>query len=322
MLLLICILEFTNAEVDVVCRYGTLNGFYFINANGPSYYGCLLSEFTYTDQRVGFNIKGDHDENKTDSDVEAVHFGGLFHIKAIPTQIFEKFPNMKRFMVGFTASDYDSLESFHQSSFTGASNLKELVFFIGVVPRLEHNTFLECHSLESLHITFYTINFISAGAFNGLTELKTLDLTFNLIEHLDPLIFNPLVNLETLTLTGNKIKTIGAQTFAMLVNLVSIYLDMNTINAIQINTFYLPKLNLISLHENQCINVNFVISLGFFLPDLDESLSECYKNYDHPYVSTIIPETTTNDAAGFFIEAYALLSIITIVVLILHDMLA
>lgn len=322
-MLLFCFLAFaSSADVDVECHYDTLEGFRLLSNIGPTYYGCILPDFTYTESRDKFNIHGEHVEDMKDSDVEVLQFGGLIQIKVIPTQIFEKFINLKRFVVGYNPVEKeDSLEALHQTSFTGANNLKEMFFFIGYISRLEHNTFLECKNLESLHIAFHRIEVISNGAFNGLSKLKILDLLSNKIDNLDPLMFAPLAQLEYLRLSINNIKTIDAQTFSALSSLNSIYLDSNEINAIQLTSFNLPALVHISLIQNQCIDVNFIQRFGTFLPDLDETLADCYKNFNIPYVSTIMSETTTNDAAGFFIKAYGLISFITIFVLIAYDVL-
>lgn len=296
LLLLFAILVTSSSSLEITCEYS------FVQSSEQMYYACGSSHFSYADASEPFTILGDHIDVNDDNDVESVRFLTEVQLKVIPTQIFQKFLNLKELLVIGSGSRQNNLEVIQQNSFVGASNLKVIFFLTMIISRLEDNTFLECRNLEHLKIILSEISFISANAFNGLDNLISIDFSSNRIAELNPEIFNHMPKLESLKLSSNDLATISANIFSTAINLVILQLDFNGIRAIQIHSFEdLPMLELVDLSLNICTESVFRknVTSGLFVPGFD-TLENCHYNYENPNPSTIIPETTTD--TGFAVK--------------------
>lgn len=177
----------------------------------------------------------DYDGGANDIDasiyITTVHFVNS-RLSSIPSQIFQKFANMKSFNC-----DGVNLKSLSKDDMKGASNLKDFSCNSNYIVSLEAKLFENSIKMESIDISINDIERIDATAFNGLSQLKKLLLYDNKLSSLPEDLFKDLINLEEINLSNNEIQIIEGKLFSSCKLLKYIYLNDNHIQKLDESAF-------------------------------------------------------------------------------------
>lgn len=119
------------------------------------------------------------------------------------------------------------------------------------------------HDLDLRRNKFYSL---SEGVFSSLKNLQYLNLALNTITTIDENTFTGLDSLKYLYLSDNKLTKVTSKTFAGVPNLQELLLDKNEIEAIEFDDLSLPKLEILSVNNN---NIRTLPSLRGF-PQLEK----------------------------------------------------
>lgn len=147
----------------------------------------------------------------------------------LPINVFEKFPNLKKYWV----------------TSCGVRKISKL-------------NFKSLFKLESLDLKDNQIEWIDGDTFDDLRSLKDLDLSVNKLARIDENWLKNLVNLEELNLSSNQIKVLSGEIFYVTTKLEKIVLSFNEIERIEPEVFgNLLSLRFLDLSENRCIDERF-----------------------------------------------------------------
>lgn len=163
--------------------------------------------------------------------ITTVHFVNS-RLSTIPSQIFEKFVNMKSLNC-----DGVNLKSLSKDDMKGASNLKDFSCNSNYVVSLESKLFENSIEMESIDISINDIERIDATSFNGLSQLKKLLLYDNKLSSLPEDLFKDLIKLEEINLSNNEIQIIDGKLFSNCKLLKYIYLNDNHIQKLDESAF-------------------------------------------------------------------------------------
>lgn len=170
--------------------------------------------------------------------------------KHFPDNIGKLFPELK-----YIRNDNSQLQFVTKQSFENMKNVKDLI--------LTHNL----------------IEMIPQDAFHDLKSLETIDLSHNKLRHLhkDLFIHNP--NLMRIVATDNEIELLEADLFDNNKNLTAINFDRNKLIAIKPNFDTTRDYELLSFHDNDCIDSSYpesmdmLVELSFLF---EEIFLKCY----------------------------------------------
>jgi len=189
------------------------------------------------DVKIASMVIKDVDYEGTVNDVDAsshittVHFVNSI-LSTIPSQIFQKFANIKSFNC-----DGVNLKSLSSDDMKGASKLKEFSCNSNYVKQLDLKLFENSIELESIDISINDIEHIDATSFNGLSQLKKLLLYDNKLSSLPEDLFKDLIKLEEINLSNNQIQIIDGKLFSSCKLLKYIYLNDNLIQKLDESAF-------------------------------------------------------------------------------------
>lgn len=220
----------------------------FVIYDEPLGYSCNLY-FAEIEKNTTVTIIGENHVNKTDSDVTYVAFHDSI-ISVIPTQFFEKFPNIKSLKM-----DNCHLSEIKQQLFSGAEKLETLSARSNSIEKLEAESFIEVNNLKEIDLHNNDLEHVHEHAFKKLVKLETLNLAENWIEILHKDIFEDLESLLDISLIGNRIEILPEGLFRNNLKLTEIGLQQNKIKIIPTDFFNnLKNLKEVDLRFNTCIN--------------------------------------------------------------------
>lgn len=208
-----------------------------------------------------------------------------------------------------------SVESIKREHFRGLSKLRYLNLGYNKITNVAGDAFADLTSLEILELDFNFIEHFDEKSFAGLRALKQLQLEGNKMRTLHPKIFESLVNVEEIRLDSNKINNIDENIFKSLAYLTlincydneltkiprnlfrnnnkleGILLGSNFIEVIDENAFlYLPKLKIVDLSENLCVNRKYTKGFNLLRKDLKQ---KCSKNSSLDKLDTAVQDLKT-----------------------------
>ncbi|KAK3598895.1 hypothetical protein CHS0354_036203 [Potamilus streckersoni] len=146
---------------------------------------------------------------------------------------------------------HEKMLSNPNSSIVSLPQLSEFSFTIGLLERIEDDTFQSFFSLKKLYLYQNQISVISNAAFRGLMKLEELDLSRNKLQHISNEIFSPLPSLQKLDLSENQIKDLPVGVFHLQRNLNTLRLSGNMLGQINASAFR-GILSLRELHLQNC----------------------------------------------------------------------
>lgn len=127
---------------------------------------------------------------------------------AIPSELFEKFTNLKNLIANGI-----QIEVIEESSFDKADNLEILRLSNNKIKELSHGTFQNMRKLKTLDLSRNKIEYIHPQAFYGTDSLERLYLSENNIQKLPLTVFETLEKLSFLSLETNHIEEIDVRMF-------------------------------------------------------------------------------------------------------------
>ena len=198
---------------------------------------------------------------------------GTVEVTAIPTEFFEKFPN-----ITYVSLTQRSLTKLKRGDFSKAVNVEVMSLFINQISEIEDFVFYNMPILSRLHLGSNSLTVVRRYMFEGLINLKHLNLGDNDIGTIEEGAFNlpSLINLEV---DGNNLKSLPAYVFAGIPQLQILSVQRNNLTRIA-NVFeHLKDLEQLYLDENpiedltleQIVRVSklrvlFLAQIGFKFP--------------------------------------------------------
>ncbi|KAL3860789.1 hypothetical protein ACJMK2_010856 [Sinanodonta woodiana] len=144
--------------------------------------------------------------------------------------------------------------------------LSEFSFTMGLLERIEDDSFQSLFNLKKLYLNKNQISVISNDAFRGLVKLEELDLSRNKLQYISTTIFSPLPNLQNLNLSENQINDLPVGVFHVQRNLNTLRLSGNMLGQIQTLAFR-GILSLRELHLQNCglsvLSYDFLVTNSF-----------------------------------------------------------
>lgn len=233
------------------------------------------------------------------------------NFKQIPSNLFDKMPNLENFYatdVGIEVLPTNSFKSCSKLKKIGLqkNKIQELGDEFGSGCSLTYNLDLSCNkianlkstifkgfqSITILNLDFNFIEEISEGLFNEMPNLSLLQLDMNNIAFVHPKAFTNHLNLNTLILANNRIKVVKAEWFANKNYFERINLKNNEIEAISPQIFNVlldAKINItenlfeINFEKNSCVDADMrKISKNTAL-HFDNRLYKCFNAYENNY---------------------------------------
>ena len=193
-------------------------------------YGCYVSNVIAPDNDIDLKVVGGQhlgERNSRDVSVMQIKKGKMTHFPDV-THVTEDFPNLTGFGITFTG-----LKKIERQKL---KSLSKLTFFL---------------------INDNEIEEIPADTFLDLTNLELIDICRNEIKMLDSNWLTSMPRLRVFKARSNKFEIIPANMFSINKQLEEILLDDNQIARNEVNFVELPKLKLIAMLENKCINLEF-----------------------------------------------------------------
>ncbi|KAG5667547.1 hypothetical protein PVAND_015526 [Polypedilum vanderplanki] len=151
------------SSFDLHCNFGTDS--YYI----AQFYHCKDAhiEIRKENEKNLKKVYGDHDDNFSNENVEAVWFDG-FPIYNFPSGITEHFKDLQAIWISY--AQFSQLKSEDLEEY---KNLRLLHLNFGAIFNLKKDLFMHNLKLEYLDLSYNRIFFVESGAFNGLQKLTT-----------------------------------------------------------------------------------------------------------------------------------------------------
>lgn len=195
-----------------------------------STYGCYVNNLHAPDNDIDLNIVGGQHlgrRNSRDVTVMQIKNGQVTHFPDLQ-KVTETFPNLNGFGITFTGLKKVEREKL--------KNLSRLKFFL---------------------INDNEIEEIPADAFYDLKNLELIDICRNKIKQLEPTWLTSMPRLRVFKARTNQFEVIPANMFRNNPELEEILFDYNQISQNQVNFSELPKLKLVAILENKCIDLEY-----------------------------------------------------------------
>lgn len=195
-------------------------------------YSCVLENVILNNADDSIVISGSHSNAKSDEDVVAVVFYENSKLIRVPSEVFEKFVNLKKLIAGNC-----KISKITKTQFDYAERLEYLDLQFNEIPSLETGIFERAWSLNELHLSNNSIKTIKKDAFSGLRYLQILNIANNSIDQLISDAFKGMPNLRGIFLKNNKISSINSDGFRGLPSLVAIDISFNQLTELKSNWF-------------------------------------------------------------------------------------
>ena len=181
-------------------------------------YTCVLDEIKLISRTDNLLIDTTSNE-KSNEEVESVIIRNS-HLSFVPNQLFNIFPNVKRF---YANENNLNLKELQPSDFKGAQNLKGLYLDNNEINTLPDSIFQEAPNLINLLLSKNPIKIIEDFAFYGLENLIVLELSDILVEVVTKNTFGGLKELKFLFLENHRIRIVQRGAFDHNRNLSKLY---------------------------------------------------------------------------------------------------
>lgn len=226
------------------------------------------------DPSANIIINGDHLDNRTNEDVQAIEILNSTTPFMIP-QLFEAFPNIYEL----------DIRSSNLQSINIPENIQLLWLFLyfNKIQRLEAGSatgLANQRRLTFIDMVSNGVQEIDEDAFNGLENMLVLILQGNDVREIQPRTFQTMANLEYLDLSFNELSSIG-ELFTTNPLLSSLYLEFNNIESIspRFITNSGDNLEYVNLSGNRCINRFFPLNEDFDWISMNNRLRTCFENF-------------------------------------------
>ncbi|CAG9811188.1 unnamed protein product [Chironomus riparius] len=238
---------------SVTCNYEDDGGFYtFIRKNQqvPSYI-CNITTTNYGGYENPSEIRGYHQNLKTDKEVKIIQAHYPLKLKAISSVFCQKFQNVEVMDISYTET-----EVIDENAFQTCATLKLLHLRVNKIHKLP-DSLLTIHSkLTNLWMNFNQLATLPEKLLNTQSELKGLYLGNNQLYFLPNYVFYYLVKLQYLDLGNNRLQAINPNWFKNLQILQELSIDSNQISDLPANVFKpLGNLKSLLLQNNIIKNV-------------------------------------------------------------------
>ena len=244
-----------------------------------NHYTCVDINLDIARNRVALTgSTGQHLSDKTDTDVKVIYFLSP-KMRALPQNVTEVFPNLKRFTVhGLNVQrKYLGKTALINGDFRGADSLTSIVLTGVNLNVIKDNVFEGANNLFFLSLEACGITSVQPNGFNNIPKLRSLSLNYNLLQMLDSETFSSLNELRVLMVAGNFIKKITSNHFINLHKVEKISFFSNVLEEVDQDIFEkLPKLKNFYLEQNVCTDMNF-IKTKTSINEFKELLTICYK---------------------------------------------
>lgn len=253
---ILIIITIFNSQIlveSVTCNYEDDGGFYtFIRKNPqvPSYI-CNISTTNFGGYENPSEIRGYHQNLRTDKEVKIIQAHYPLKLKAISAAFCQKFQNFEVMDISYTET-----EVIDENAFQTCSSLKLLHLRVNKIQKLPDNLLTIYSKLTNLWLNFNQLTTLPEKLLNTQSELKGLYLGNNQLYFLPNHVFYYLVKLQYLDLGNNRLQAINPNWFKNLKILQELSLDSNQISDIPSNVFKpLASLQSLLLQNNIIKNV-------------------------------------------------------------------
>ncbi|CAG9811566.1 unnamed protein product [Chironomus riparius] len=258
-------------------------------------------------------IRGTHEENKTDEDVTIIETTFVSSAEYIPSIICDRFKNVEKLFI------QTGLEKIDTKALKSCKNLQHLNLFFNKIREISEDAFVENtelnyldirgnqlttlhpklfknqnESLKTLHLQGNPNLLLSSELFKSLSNLTSLSLSsyhpgwFSTLDSLEELylgpsdnielpksLFSSLKSLKLLSLNEKNLTTLHADSFGDLPNLSRLWLKNGRIEAIDEKIFKQTGINDINLEGNVCADDRFIGDKS----EIMKKLRKCFDNY-------------------------------------------
>jgi Leucine-rich repeat (LRR) protein len=256
-----------TAQTNVNCVFWTVNGVYTCRVG---------NQIIADNENLNFTIGGTHTGSNTDAGVRAVEIEASSNIPFVIPELFQRFPNVFRFIV-----NPSGLNRIQSNAFRFARNLELIIITANSLHTVQSNAFVGADNLRTLDLRNNQIMNIFDESFNGLSNLRDFMLENNRIRRLPQNVLRPLTNVESVYLSDNLIETVDGSFFTNNRQIREIDLVRNRINEIGRNVLDgLNNLQVFNIFRNRCANNIWVIGGTTTIDSIRTGLSSCFVNYD------------------------------------------
>jgi Leucine-rich repeat (LRR) protein len=248
------VIKMKSTEVSWITLLGLISVLAGIDANQRTL-TCIVplngSECRFLNQQLQkdetVTIEARH-INTNDQQITRITFENSI-IFRIPSEVFEKFPNVANLDIY-----KQGLQQIEPDSFQHANKLINLNINENSIRNIEPNA-LRASSLNIFFFRENQLTEISRHTFEGLGNLRILELDFNPITNIHQDAFENLVNLTRITIQFSRLIILHHDLFKNNLNLGTISFGANQIAAMSKTMFsHLKQLFQLNLATNVCIN--------------------------------------------------------------------
>lgn len=252
---------------NVNCVFWTVNGVYTCRVG---------NQIIADNENQTFVITGTHSGINNDASVRAVEIEATSNIPFVIPQLFERFPNVFRYIV--SSSGVLRLQS---NAFRYARSLELIVINSNPLHTIQANAFVGASSLRTLDLRGNQIANIFEESFNGLSTLRDFMLEDNQIRRLPQNFLRPIKNVESVYLSDNMIETVDGKLFQNNRQIREIDFVRNRINEIGRGIVDgLSNLQIFNIFRNRCADNIWVVGGTTSIDTIRSGLNPCFVNYD------------------------------------------
>lgn len=241
---------------------------------------CKISGHTCTfsgrtvDKDEKVSIVADH-SNTRNEDIKLVIFESS-SIYYVPPEIFSVFPNLEHLEM-VNANVHEILND----TFLNAKSLNFVNLNYNKIKHITSNTFYGADRLQHILIIFNkSVVTVDKHSFDNFFFLENVDLGDNLIQTVHKELYSKLFYLKRVSLADNRLQYLHKDLFKQNHHLEIIYLHGNKFNALSNTMFsHLPKLDMLTLDRNHCVNVSYRSSANTQLEFVENDLRNCAVGY-------------------------------------------
>lgn len=157
--------------MELICTF--YSNYSLLNLSS-SIYTCTVEEVS----RIAYNgrivsIIGEHEEGKSNADVESVHISGV-KLDFFPRYLCKYFPNLKSILI--TSGELKKLSKF---DFIGCEGLEKLMIIGNDISTIDNDVFDYAPNIESISLFKNNIKFIGEKVFDKMERLRYVNLKMN-----------------------------------------------------------------------------------------------------------------------------------------------